>query len=87
MPTTLRTGAYRFYFYSYDCYEPKHTHVDRDDKMATFWLEPVVRLSDNHGFNAKELRKIEQIINDNREVLINGWDNFCRNISSKDYER
>jgi hypothetical protein len=55
--------------------------------MAKFWLEPVVRLSDNHGFNAKELRKIEQIINDNREVLINGWDNFCGNISSKDYER
>jgi hypothetical protein len=55
--------------------------------MAKFWLEPVVRLDDNHGFNAKELRKIEQIINDNREVLINGWDNFCRNISSKDYER
>jgi hypothetical protein len=54
--------------------------------MAKFWLEPVVRLSDNHGFNAKELRKIEQIINDNREVLINGWDNFCGGIGSKDYD-
>jgi hypothetical protein len=31
--------------------------------MAKFWLDPVVRLADNHGYNAKELRKIEHIIN------------------------
>lgn len=40
MPTSLRIGAYRFYFYSYDCNEPRHTHVDRDENMAKFWLDP-----------------------------------------------
>jgi hypothetical protein len=43
MPTTLRTGPYRFYFYSYDCGEPRHTHVDRENKSAKFWLDPDCR--------------------------------------------
>lgn len=42
MPTTLRTGPYRFYFYSYDCGEPRHTHVDRENMSAKFWLDPDV---------------------------------------------
>jgi hypothetical protein len=42
MPTILRVGPYRFYFYSHDLVsEPPHVHVDRDDLSAKFWLEPV----------------------------------------------
>ncbi len=26
--------------YSYDCSEPRHVHVDREDKSAKFWLDP-----------------------------------------------
>lgn len=29
MPTALRVGPYRFYFYSYDCGEPRHMHLPR----------------------------------------------------------
>ncbi|MDB9420395.1 DUF4160 domain-containing protein [Microcystis aeruginosa CS-563/04] len=32
MPTALRTGPYRFYFYSYDCHEPRHIHADRENR-------------------------------------------------------
>jgi hypothetical protein len=77
MPTTLRTGPYRFYFYSYDCGEPRHTHVDRENKTAKFWLDPDVSSAENYGFNRKELRKIERIIRDNLEILRNEWDAFC----------
>jgi hypothetical protein len=49
MPTALRTGPYRFYFYSYDCGEPRHMHVDRENRSAKFWLDPVVTLVTNHG--------------------------------------
>jgi len=36
MPTALGNGPYRFYFYSYDCTEPRHMHVDRDNLSAKF---------------------------------------------------
>ncbi len=41
MPTVLRSGPYRFYFYSHEPNEPPHVHVDRDDVSAKFWLDPV----------------------------------------------
>lgn len=36
MPTVLRIGPYRFYFYSHEPNEPSHIHVDRDDLSAKF---------------------------------------------------
>ena len=60
MPTVLRTGPYRFYFYSHEPNEPPHVHVDRDDLSAKFWLEPV-SLARNLGFNARELRRLQSL--------------------------
>jgi hypothetical protein len=77
MPTTLRIGPYRFYFYSYDCAEARHTHVDRERMSAKYWLDPNVALADNHGFTRKELRELERIIRDNLGKLRNEWDAFC----------
>ncbi len=77
MPTELRFGPYRFYFYSYDCIEPRHLHVDRDKMSAKFWLDPDVSIVENFGFNRKELRDIEQIMRENVEILRNEWDRFC----------
>lgn len=51
MPTALRVGPYRFYFYSYDCGEPRHMPVDREDKSAKFWLDLDVSLAENHGYS------------------------------------
>ena len=34
-------GPYRFFFYSFDCYEPKHVHVQRERKVCKFWLDPL----------------------------------------------
>jgi Domain of unknown function (DUF4160) len=77
MPTTLRIGPYRFYFYSYDCSEPRHMHVDHGSLSAKFWLDPDVRLAENHGHSRRELREIERITRDNLEGLRNAWDSFC----------
>jgi hypothetical protein len=41
MPTVLRSGPYRFYFYNHEPNDPPHVHVDRDDLSAKFWLPPV----------------------------------------------
>ncbi len=77
MPTTLRVGPYRFYFYSYDCGEPRHMHVDREGMSAKLWLEPDVSLDENHGYSRKELRDIERITREYRENLRHEWDSFC----------
>ena len=77
MPTALRLGPYRIYFYSYDCGEPRHMHVDREKKSAKFWLDPDVALAANYGYNRKDLREIERIFHENLELLRNEWDAFC----------
>jgi len=60
MPTIKNiTGEYRLFFYSFDCNEPKHVHVQRDKDVCKFWLEPIV-LSRNHGFTSRELNDIRK---------------------------
>jgi hypothetical protein len=77
MPTALRVGPYRFYFHSYDCHEPRHTHVDRDDRSAKLWLDPDVVLAANYGYDRRELRAIEHVVRANLRVLTDEWDSFC----------
>ena len=77
MPTALRTGPYRFYFYSYDCGEPRHMHVDRENVSAKFWLDPEVTLAENFGFGRQELREIQRTAASNIGRLRNEWDAFC----------
>jgi hypothetical protein len=73
MPTVLRVGPYRFYFYSHDLVnEPPHVHVDRDERSAKFWLNPVA-LARNLGFSASDLRKIERIVSEHQFELLERW--------------
>ena len=51
MPTVLREGPYRFYFYLGDRPEPPHVHVQRDNHIAKFWLDPVA-LQSSGGMRA-----------------------------------
>ncbi|MCZ2127876.1 MAG: DUF4160 domain-containing protein [Anaerolineales bacterium] len=76
MPVALRIKGYRFYFYSYDCIEPRHMHIDRGEMSAKFWLDPVM-LAENYGYSRKELRDIERLVLENLERLRNEWDSFC----------
>jgi Domain of unknown function (DUF4160) len=67
MPTILRIGPYRLYFYSHEPNEPPHIHIDRDKSSAKFWLEPV-SLSSNLGFSAKELWKLQSIVQEHQQT-------------------
>jgi hypothetical protein len=75
MPTALRSGPYRFYFYSHEPNEPPHIHVDRDDISAKFWLDPV-QLAGNFGFRAHELREIQLRVVEYRAQLLETWNEF-----------
>ena len=75
MPTVLRVGPYRFYFYSHEPNEPPHIHIDRDDKSAKFWVNPV-SLARNLGFKANELRRIERIVEENESAILEKWNEY-----------
>ncbi len=75
MPTILRVGPYRFFFYAGDKDEPLHIHVERDDKVAKFWLDPV-RLQSSGGFGRAEIAKIHKIVEQNKAKLKEAWDEY-----------
>jgi len=75
MPTVLRTGPYRFFFYAGDRDEPPHVHVERDANKAKFWLDPV-RLQNSGGFSRTEINRIQDLVEDNLEALLESWNEF-----------
>ncbi len=72
MPTILRHGPYRLFFYASDHDEPVHVHVHREGSVVKFWLEPV-RLAGSGGFGRQELMDIQRLVVENREPLIEAW--------------
>ena len=72
MPTVLRTGPYRFFFYSNERQEPPHMHVQRDAALAKFWLVPVA-LASSTGFPPFELRTLERHVRKHRFRLLEAW--------------
>jgi hypothetical protein len=75
MPTILRIGNYRFFFFSSDREEPVHIHVERDDLIAKFWLDPI-RLQESGGFNRSEVLKIKKIVEKNKITLLEAWNDY-----------
>jgi len=69
-------GPYRFFFTSFDCHEPPHVHVERENKTCKFWLDPI-GLARNHGFNARELNTIRRLIGIYRERMLEAWNEHC----------
>ena len=75
MPTVLREGPYRLFFYSGDGSEPPHVHVERDDRTCKFWLDPV-RMQTSGGLGRSEIRRIARIVEEHQPALIEAWNDF-----------
>jgi hypothetical protein len=75
VPSILRQGPYRIYFYSHEPGEPPHVHVDRDTQSAKFWLQPVA-FARNIGFPAHEIRRIRNIVESNQAALMEAWSGY-----------
>lgn len=78
MPTVLRIGPYRLFFYSADAGEPPHIHVQRESFVAKMWLDPV-RLERSAGFSASELRRVEKMVQGNQAELLESWNEYFGN--------
>jgi hypothetical protein len=72
LPTVLRSGPYRFFFYAADRNEPPHIHLERDEFEAKFWLDPV-RLERSRGFAPAELRRMESLVGEKGAFLLRAW--------------
>ena len=75
MPTILHTGPFRFFFYSNESGEPPHIHIQKDRKLAKFWLNPV-SLAGSTRFSAVELRKLEKLVTENQQTLMEAWNEY-----------
>jgi hypothetical protein len=78
MPTVLRIGPYRFFFFASDRDEPPHIHVEREDKIAKFWLDPV-RLQSSGGFSRNEIARLQSIISQYQIQLREAWNAYFHN--------
>lgn len=75
MPTILRSGPYRLFFYAGDGFEPPHVHVERDNAVAKFWLDPV-RFQEESGFRPAELRVIQRLVEEHVSKLLEAWHDY-----------
>ena len=75
MPTVLRVGPYRFFFFAGDRVEPPHVHVERDANRAKVWLDPV-RLQDSGGFSRNELARIILMAREHEAALLRSWHDY-----------
>ena len=75
MPTVLRVGPYRFFFWSDDVKEPVHIHVESGDGYAKFWLEPV-SLARSDGYNAVEIARIHRLVGLHKRQLRERWRDY-----------
>lgn len=72
MPEIFRFYGYSF-FYSRE-HEPIHIHVEGNDGYAIYDLvEKLFVLREIHGIKAKDQKKIESVISENKDIIIKRW--------------
>ena len=78
MPIIFRHRGFRFFFYSNEGLprEPVHVHVDKGNSEAKFWIEPVVAVAYNDGFDARTLRQLLELVTNNRQRIGRAWHDY-----------
>jgi len=77
MPTVLKIGKFRFFFFSNEGSEPKHIHIESNEKYAKFWLEPV-QLARSIGYSAKEINEIRGLVLENLNLFREKWNEYFK---------
>jgi hypothetical protein len=71
VPTVLRSGPYRFFFWSRE-HDPPHIHVESSNGKAVFELLPVL-LQRRKSYTPRELEQIERLVVDHRREFLRRW--------------
>lgn len=75
MPTVMRIGAFRFYFYSHEPNEPPHIHIDRDEATMKVWLGSL-EVARSRGFRAHEINGIVAMVAEHQTALTEAWHGY-----------
>lgn len=78
MPVIFRYKGFRFFFYSNEGNprEQIHVHVRADDGEAKFWLKPTVSMASNDGFDARTLRELTLVVEENATLIERTWHEY-----------
>ncbi len=69
-------GPYHIFFVSFDCAEPAHIHIVRENCEAKYWLQPI-RLAYNRGYRQRELNRVARMIERYHQLLMEAWNEHC----------
>lgn len=79
MPTLFILFGLRFFFYSND-HEPIHVHVSKENAEAKYRIDNGdIELIENRGLKVQDLKMAEQAITENREIIIERWNEYFGN--------
>ena len=75
MPEIFRYQGFKFFFYSNEGTprEPVHVHVEKDDVEAKFWVLPEVSVAYNDGYDARMMRSLFGVVEDNADRIVRAW--------------
>jgi Domain of unknown function (DUF4160) len=75
MPVVFRLDGKRYHFFSDEGnpLEPVHVHVAQAGLDAKFWLFPDVRLAYNRGYDARTIKRLQEIVEAHREEIERAW--------------
>jgi hypothetical protein len=71
MPTVLMIDGFRLIIFSND-HPPAHVHVKQAEGGAKVSLNPV-EITEYWKLNPRQLRRIEDIVSDNQDYLLEKW--------------
>lgn len=79
MPEIFRLFGFTYFFFSRE-HKPVHVHIEGAEGYAVYDLEGerfVQRYS--KGIKAGDLKRIEAVLEENRETIVNSWKNYFNN--------
>ena len=78
MPVVFRQDGYRFHFFANegDPREPLHVHISSAGAKAKFWLYPQVEMAYNRGYNARTIKRLEEIVVERCAEIEDSWNDF-----------
>lgn len=50
-----------------------HVHVSSPEGEAKFWIEPILALADHTGLSARELAKMQHLVEEHHDEIVRAW--------------
>lgn len=58
--------------------ERLHVHITSPDGEAKFWLEPTIALANYVGFDERQLRVLQKLVEEREDDIRNAWTKHFR---------